>query len=126
MISRLKLIRFCISFSGGCLIGCGAGFMNVPKIKGTHTAQKSGMLAAEAIFDAIQAGDSETEGIYPQAYEEKLKNSSIWKELHAVRNVKPAFARYGLYGGMAYTGTFLRFLKHFAYYVFFYFFISCA
>ena len=51
-----------LTFPGGCLTGCGAGFMNVPKIKGTHTAMKSGMLAAESIFEAIQKGDSETAG----------------------------------------------------------------
>lgn len=95
-----------VAFPGGCLIGCGAGFMNVPKIKGTHTAQKSGMLAAEAIFDAYEADNSETEGIFPAAYEESLKKSSVYQELHAVRNVKPAFHKYGLYGGMAYTGLF--------------------
>jgi len=81
------------------LIGCGAGFMNVPKIKGTHTAQKSGMLAAESIFESIQADNSQTAGILPSSYEENMKNSSVWKELHSVRNVKPAFAKYGLFGG---------------------------
>ena len=81
------------------MIGCGAGFMNVPKIKGTHTAQKSGMLAAESIFESIQADNSQTAGILPSSYEENMKNSSVWKELHSVRNVKPAFAKYGLFGG---------------------------
>lgn len=51
-----------LTFPGGCLIGCGSGFMNVPKIKGTHTAMKSGMLAAESIFEAVQKGESETAG----------------------------------------------------------------
>lgn len=88
-----------LAFPGGCLIGCGAGFMNVPKIKGTHTAQRSGMLAAEAIVEAVQAGEQETAGLMPTTYEEKVKNSSIWKELHMSRNVKPAFHKYGLYGG---------------------------
>ena len=55
--------------------GCGAGFMNVPKIKGTHTAQKSGMLAAEAIMEAIQAEEaSPTAGLLPSTYEDKMKN----------------------------------------------------
>jgi electron-transferring-flavoprotein dehydrogenase len=53
-----------LTFPGGCLIGCASGFMNVPKIKGTHTAMKSGMVAAEAIFEAIQTGSSETAGQY--------------------------------------------------------------
>ena len=51
-----------LTFPGGCLTGCASGFMNVPKIKGTHTAMKSGMLAAESIFEAIQSGASETAG----------------------------------------------------------------
>lgn len=96
-----------IAFPGGCLIGCGAGFMNVPKIKGTHTAQKSGMIAAESIFEAIQEAPEDcNQGIFPVQYENRLKASSVFKELHAVRNVKPAFAKYGLYGGMMYTGLF--------------------
>ena len=100
-----------LTFPGGCLIGCGAGFMNVPKIKGTHTAMKSGMLAAESIFEAIEheatmKDTSEIKGINPKLYEERLMDSSVWKELRAVRNIKPAFANYGLYGGMAYTGLF--------------------
>lgn len=79
--------------------------MNVPKIKGTHTAQKSGMLAAEAIMEEHVKGE-QAQGVYLTNYEDKMKKSSIWKELKAVRNVKPAFAKWGLYGGMAYTGLF--------------------
>jgi len=95
-----------LTFPGGCLIGCASGFMNVPKIKGTHTAMKSGMVAAEAIYEAIQAGQSETAGIDPVNYELRLRDSWVWKELHSVRNVKPAFHKFGLYGGMMYTGLF--------------------
>ncbi len=51
-----------LTFPGGCLIGCASGFLNVPKIKGTHTAMKSGMLAAESIFEAIESGNSKTAG----------------------------------------------------------------
>ena len=70
-------------------------------------AQKSGMLAAESIFDAIADEENQiTEGLMLHNYEQKIKDSSIHKELHAVRNVKPAFAQYGLFGGMAYTGLF--------------------
>ena len=65
------------------------------------------MLAAEAVFDAIDEPDSQkTEGLMLYSYEPKVKDSSIYQELHAVRNVKPAFARWGLFGGMAYTGMF--------------------
>uniref|UniRef100_A0AAQ4S0H8 Electron transfer flavoprotein-ubiquinone oxidoreductase n=1 Tax=Gasterosteus aculeatus aculeatus TaxID=481459 RepID=A0AAQ4S0H8_GASAC len=98
-----------LTFPGGLLIGCSPGFMNVPKIKGTHTAMKSGMLAAEAVFPKITAEslDSETTGLHAPEYAETLKNSWVWKELHAVRNIRPSFHNYfGLYGGMAYTGVF--------------------
>lgn len=84
-----------VEFPGGALIGCSAGFLNVPKIKGTHTAQKSGMLAAESIFDNLERGVSSAEG-----YEDKLKASWIWPELKAVRNIRPAF-KYGLLPGLA-------------------------
>jgi len=95
-----------LTFPGGCLIGCSAGFMNVPKIKGTHTAMKSAMLAAESVFAKITAGDSETEGVEPADYETNLKNSWVWSELKSVRNIKPAFHKFGLWGGIAYTGAF--------------------
>uniref|UniRef100_A0A671VN01 Electron transfer flavoprotein-ubiquinone oxidoreductase n=1 Tax=Sparus aurata TaxID=8175 RepID=A0A671VN01_SPAAU len=98
-----------LTFPGGMLIGCSPGFMNVPKIKGTHTAMKSGMLAAEAIFPKVTAEsvDSETAGLHVPEYADSLKNSWIWKELYAVRNIRPSFHNYfGLYGGMVYTGIF--------------------
>uniref|UniRef100_A0A8C3FZQ0 Electron transfer flavoprotein-ubiquinone oxidoreductase n=1 Tax=Cyclopterus lumpus TaxID=8103 RepID=A0A8C3FZQ0_CYCLU len=98
-----------LTFPGGLLIGCSPGFMNVPKIKGTHTAMKSGMLAAEAVFPKVTAEglDSETAGLHAPEYAETLKKSWVWKELHAVRNIRPSFHNYfGLYGGMAYTGVF--------------------
>uniref|UniRef100_A0A8C9XBY8 Electron transfer flavoprotein-ubiquinone oxidoreductase n=1 Tax=Sander lucioperca TaxID=283035 RepID=A0A8C9XBY8_SANLU len=98
-----------LTFPGGLLIGCSPGFMNVPKIKGTHTAMKSGMLAAEAIFPKVTAEglDSETTGLHVPEYAEALKNSWVWKELHSVRNIRPSFHNYfGLYGGMIYTGVF--------------------
>jgi len=95
-----------LTFPGGCLIGCSAGFMNVPKIKGTHTAMKSAMLAAEAVYAKISAGDSVTEGVEPADYETNLRNSWVWSELKSVRNIKPAFHKFGLWGGIAYTGIF--------------------
>ncbi|KAI4819643.1 hypothetical protein KUCAC02_004883, partial [Chaenocephalus aceratus] len=98
-----------LTFPGGLLIGCSPGFMNVPKIKGTHTAMKSGMLAAEAIFPQITAEnpESETLGLHVPEYAENLKKSWVWKELYAVRNIRPSFHNYfGLYGGMVYTGVF--------------------
>ena len=89
-------------FPGGALIGCSAGFVNVPKIKGTHTAMKSGMLAAEAAFESINAGE---EGAQLDSYESNLKNSWIWKELHSVRNIRPSFHNaLGNFGGILYSG----------------------
>ncbi|TXG72795.1 hypothetical protein EZV62_001374 [Acer yangbiense] len=81
-------------FPGGAIIGCSAGFLNVPKIKGTHTAMKSGMLAAEAAFGVFN------EGLNMETYWDTLQNSWVWEELHKARNYRPAF-EYGLVPGMA-------------------------
>ena len=89
-----------LTFPGGALIGCSAGFVNVPKIKGTHTAMKSGMLAAEALAEALVGGRQ----VEPASYEARLRASWVWEELSAVRNIRPAFARFGFWGGMAYAG----------------------
>ncbi|PIA29623.1 hypothetical protein AQUCO_05800030v1 [Aquilegia coerulea] len=83
-------------FPGGALIGCSAGFLNVPKIKGTHTAMKSGMLAAEATYGALHEGTS------MEIYWEKLNKSWIWDELYRARNFRPAF-KYGLIPGLAFS-----------------------
>ncbi|KAJ5239830.1 hypothetical protein N7468_004449 [Penicillium chermesinum] len=92
------------AFPGGALIGDTAGFLNVPKIKGTHTAMKSGMLAAEAAFSALQGeGDSGTVFLFD--YEKALRDSSIWKELKEVRNIRPSFnSPLGFFGGLLYSG----------------------
>ncbi len=88
-----------LSFPGGLLIGDAAGFLNVPKIKGTHTAMKSGMLAAEAVAEALAgAHPAEVTG-----YLDRLRSSWLWEELSKVRNVRPAFAKFGLWGGLAYS-----------------------
>ena len=89
-----------LTFPGGALIGCSAGFVNVPKIKGNHTAMKSGMLAAEAVFEAIADGRAHDE---PAAFTMKFEQSWMWKELHTVRNARPAY-RWGLLGGTLYAG----------------------
>ncbi|CAI0397049.1 unnamed protein product [Linum tenue] len=70
-------------FPGGAIIGCSAGFLNVPKIKGTHTAMKSGMLAAEAAFGTL------LEGSNLDSYWTTLQNSWVWEELHKARNYRP-------------------------------------
>ncbi len=81
-----------LAFPGGALIGCSAGFVNVPRIKGTHNAMKSGMLAAEDAFAAIKAEQRHTE--LPN-YEKSVYQSSIYTDLHRVRNVKPIWSKFG-------------------------------
>ena len=83
-------------FPGGALIGCAAGFLNVPKIKGTHTAMKSAMLAAEAVFAALQEGQ---QGTRLEAYPNALRTSWVDAELKAVRNIRPGFHK-GLWLGL--------------------------
>jgi electron-transferring-flavoprotein dehydrogenase len=103
-----------LSFPGGLLIGCSAGFLNVPKIKGTHTAMKSGMLAADSIIarwaerkggqeegkeeGGLQSGEELLE------YQQAMERSWVWSELRSVRNVHPSFSKLGgLYPFMAYS-----------------------
>src|SRR6202012_3238243 len=88
-----------LTLPGGALIGDAAGFINVPKIKGTHTSMKSGMLAAEAVAGAL-AGGAAGLTVYPQL----LRRSWVWDELSGVRNIRPAFAKWGMWGGLAYSG----------------------
>jgi electron-transferring-flavoprotein dehydrogenase len=88
-------------FPGGALIGCSAGFVNVPRIKGTHTAMKSAMLAAEAAFDAIAADRS---GDVLDSYPAALDKSWVVKELKKVRNAQPAVAHWGGAVGTLYAG----------------------
>jgi electron-transferring-flavoprotein dehydrogenase len=89
-----------LTFPGGVIVGDSAGFLNMPKIKGTHTAMKSGMVAAEAIYEALAAesgGPIEVTG-----YPELLRQSWLWSELETVRNIRPSF-RWGLLGGLIYS-----------------------
>ncbi|KAL5050116.1 hypothetical protein BDW71DRAFT_174802 [Aspergillus fruticulosus] len=91
------------AFPGGALIGDSAGFLNVPKIKGTHTAMRSAMLAAESTFAALQNDTGGTVFLFD--YEDSLRKSSIWKELYEVRNMRPSFGTpLGIYGGILYSG----------------------
>ncbi|HEY9234075.1 MULTISPECIES: electron transfer flavoprotein-ubiquinone oxidoreductase [Phenylobacterium] len=86
-----------LTFPGGALIGCSAGFVNVPRIKGSHNAMKTGMLAAEAAFEAIAAGRA---GDSLDAYQLAYEQSWVHAELQRVRNAKPLLGRYGtLLGG---------------------------
>ena len=81
-----------LAFPGGALIGCAAGFVNVPRIKGSHTAMKSGMLAAESIAKALGEG---REGAEPMDYDAAVRDSWIATELKLVQNAEPAVAKYG-------------------------------
>jgi electron-transferring-flavoprotein dehydrogenase len=104
-----------VHFSGGALIGCSAGFLNVPKIKGTHNAMKSGMLAAESAVEALSKREGESDALKPidlEDYKTRLDNSWIIPELKMVRNLRPSFHNpLGLYGGVAYSGLDSLFFK---------------
>ena len=89
-----------LAFPGGVLVGCEAGTLNMPKIKGTHTAMKSGMVAAEAAVSALADGAA---GFTLDAYEQAFRESWAWDELWRARNVRPAF-KWGLMLGTLYTG----------------------
>ncbi len=97
-----------LSFPGGVLIGDTAGFLNVPKVKGTHMAMKSGIEAAEALFAHLTV-EGQT-GHEVLGYAERLKQSWLWDELYQVRNIRPSF-RWGLLGGIAYSAIDTYLLK---------------
>ena len=88
-------------FPGGALIGCSAGMVNVPRIKGSHNAMKSGMLAAEAVFDAL---NNQLAPSLLHNYTKALQDSWIWQDLNAVRNVKPLLSKFGSWVGMLLGG----------------------
>ena len=88
-----------LTFPGGALIGDCAGFLNTPKIKGTHTAMKSAMTAAEATFEFLT---SESPGEHSD-YEDRLKKSWLWDELYRARNIRPSFQK-GMWAGLMYSG----------------------
>ena len=84
-------------FPGGALIGCAAGFINLPRIKGSHNAMKTGMLAGEAAFAAVKAGRSHD---LLSDYESSLRESHVQRDLERVRNVKPLWSRFGTIFGV--------------------------
>ncbi|WP_112663245.1 electron transfer flavoprotein-ubiquinone oxidoreductase [Microvirga flavescens] len=90
-----------LTFPGGCLVGDAAGFVNVPRIKGSHNAILSGMLCAEHIFAALQAGRANDE---VSAYEEAWRSSAIGADLYRVRNVKPLWSKFGTAIGVGLGG----------------------
>ncbi len=90
-----------LTFPGGALIGCSAGFINLPRIKGSHNAMLSGMQAAEAVGEALKAGRS---GDEISSYDENWRATEIGKDLNRVRNVKPLLTRFGLQLGTLFGG----------------------
>ena len=90
-----------LTFPGGMLVGDAAGTMNISKIKGSHTAMKSGMTAAEAILDHFLTESPETEVV---AYANRLKHTWLWEELHKARNIRPAF-QWGLMVGVCHSAV---------------------
>jgi electron-transferring-flavoprotein dehydrogenase len=90
-----------LSFAGGALIGCAAGFVNVPRIKGVHNAVGSGMLAAEHVVIALGAGRANDELV---GYENAWRDSAVGRDLYRVRNVKPLWSKFGTIVGVALGG----------------------
>ncbi|MCF8474951.1 MAG: electron transfer flavoprotein-ubiquinone oxidoreductase [Emcibacter sp.] len=91
-----------LTFPGGALIGCSAGFVNVPRIKGTHNAMKTGMMAAEAAFNAIIQGKEGRDEL--TEYPEEFAKSWVYKDLYRVRNAKPSIHKFGAFLGTIYAG----------------------
>lgn len=114
-----------LAFPGGALVGCAAGFVNIAKIKGTHNAMKSGMLAAEAAYEAISeervveessgGGGGAGAGagaVDMSAYDRRLRESWVWEDLKEVRNVRASFKTpLGIWGGVLYSGVDTLLLK---------------
>jgi electron-transferring-flavoprotein dehydrogenase len=90
-----------LTFPGGALVGCAAGFVNVPRIKGVHNAMGTGMLAAEHVAAALGAGRANDELV---EYENAWRSSAVGKDLHKVRNVKPLLSKFGTFVGVLLGG----------------------
>lgn len=105
-----------LDFPGGALIGCSAGFVNIAKIKGTHNAMKTGMLAAEAAADVLMEAESSGANADTPCdmagYDAAVRNSWVWSDLNEVRNLRASFnTSLGMWGGIAYSGIDSLFLK---------------
>ena len=98
-----------LTFPGGVLVGCSAGLLNVMKIKGSHNAMKSGIVAADAIYPKVTQDENRALGEEIKEYEENMKKSWVFEELHLSRNFKAAW-KYNLYAGLAY-GAFINFFS---------------
>ncbi|KAJ7594109.1 hypothetical protein C8J56DRAFT_1002094 [Mycena floridula] len=98
-----------LHFPGGALIGCSAGFVNIAKIKGIHNAMKTGMMGGEGAFEAIEAQSPGPADL--SSYSTAFTKSWVYDDLHEVRNLRPSFAKLGLWGGVAYSGIDTLLLK---------------
>jgi electron-transferring-flavoprotein dehydrogenase len=97
-----------LTFPGGLLVGCSAGFMNVLKIKGSHTAIKSGVEAGDALFKKLTDPSYEPEkSPVIDSYQSNMEKSWVWEELHSARNIKGSFKN--LYTGLIYGGFYKLF-----------------
>ncbi len=101
-----------LHFPGGMIVGDAAGFVNVPALKGIHYAMRSGMLAAETAFEAVQPGRTAWAPGALEAYDDAVRESYIWTDLKRVRNMRPAF-RYGFASGVLVAGAALNSLGRF-------------
>jgi electron-transferring-flavoprotein dehydrogenase len=99
-------------FPGGLVVGDAAGLVNVPALKGIHYAMRSGMLAAETAVEAVAPGRTAWEPSALEAYDARLRESYVWKDLERVRNMRPAF-QYGFVGGALLAGAALNSLGRF-------------
>lgn len=96
-----------LTMPGGLLVGCTAGFLNVPKLKGVHNALRSGRIAAEAIYKEMEKLGSNVSSIEIGSYHGMLRDSPVWEELKRIRNIRPSFhvSRLGMVGALLYTGV---------------------
>jgi electron-transferring-flavoprotein dehydrogenase len=99
-----------LTFPGGAILGCSAGFLNSVKIKGSHTAIKSGIVAAEAVHELLSADDGSSVKAKESSFQEKMEKSWVYDELKEVRNVHGAF-EHGLLPGLMYAGVSAFLLK---------------
>ncbi|GAB5371055.1 hypothetical protein AAMO2058_001546400 [Amorphochlora amoebiformis] len=92
-----------LTFPGGALLGCAAGFVNIARIKGSHCAIKSGIEAGKAVVEFLESENTQVNGIELKTYQTQMENSWVFEELKQVRNIHPAFKKFGFYMFMLYS-----------------------
>ncbi|BFZ58748.1 hypothetical protein PYCC9005_005813 [Savitreella phatthalungensis] len=100
-----------LTVPGASLLGCSAGFVSTPAIKGSHYAMGSGVRAAQSLFDELEKGEDHGAKVELESYAEAIKNSWIYDDLKEVRNIRPAFTKFGTLGGMMWSGLDSMILK---------------